>query len=104
MLHKGKNKIPAGTKLNLGIDIGSISLNIVLIDDDNKIIENRYDYCHGKPFHRLREVLSALLEEYSDYQIVTLSLTGSGGKLVSELTGGHYVNEIIAQSTSVSKL
>ncbi|MBN2864055.1 MAG: hypothetical protein JXN62_12890, partial [Bacteroidales bacterium] len=104
MLHKIKNNIPAGTKLNLGIDIGSISLNTVIIDNNNKIIESRYDYCHGKPFHRLREVLSALLEEYSDHQIVTLSLTGSGGKLASELTGGHYVNEIIAQSTSVSKL
>ncbi|MBE0652907.1 MAG: hypothetical protein IH594_03870 [Bacteroidales bacterium] len=33
-----------------------------------------------------------------------MSLTGSGGKLASELIGGHYVNEIIAQSTSVSKL
>ena len=91
-------------KLHLGIDIGSISLNTVLIDDNDKIIENRYDYCHGKPFHRLKEVLAALLEEYNDYQIVTLSLTGSGGKLASELIGGHYVNEIIAQSTSVSKL
>jgi predicted CoA-substrate-specific enzyme activase len=91
-------------KLHLGIDIGSISLNTVLINDDNKIIENRYDYCHGKPFHRLKEVLAALLDEYSDYQIVTLSLTGSGGKLAAELIGGHYVNEIIAQSTSVSRL
>jgi len=104
MALKENNKIPAGTKLHLGIDIGSISLNTVLIDDENNIIENRYDYCHGKPFHRLREVLGEVFEAYSDYSIATLSLTGTGGKLISELIGGHYVNEIIAQSTSVSML
>ncbi|HPI69402.1 MAG TPA: acyl-CoA dehydratase activase [Bacteroidales bacterium] len=89
--------------LHLGIDIGSISLNTVLIDSDKRIIENRYDYCHGKPFHRLREVLGQILGEYKDNTIESLSLTGSGGKLASELIGGHYVNEIIAQSTSVSE-
>lgn len=47
--------------LHLGIDIGSISLNTVLTDDDKKVIKNRYDYCHGKPFHRLREILGELL-------------------------------------------
>ncbi|MBN2611886.1 MAG: hypothetical protein JXB00_10055, partial [Bacteroidales bacterium] len=101
---KEKNRIPAGSTLHLGIDIGSISLNTVLIDDHDSIVENRYDYCHGKPFHRLRDVLEELFEEYRNCHIATLSFTGSGGKLASELIGGYYVNEIIAQSTSVSKL
>ncbi len=100
---KGKKKIPEGTKLHLGIDIGSISLNTVLADDENNIVENRYDYCHGKPFHRLGEVLQEITSKYGEKAIETLSLTGSGGKLASQLIGGYYVNEIIAQSTSVSK-
>jgi len=98
-----KNNFPEWTSLHLGIDIGSISLNTVITDDRYKIIENRYDYCHGKPFHRLREVLGEVLTAYGNDSISTLSLTGSGGKLASELIGGHYVNEIIAQSTSVSE-
>jgi predicted CoA-substrate-specific enzyme activase len=101
---KGKDRKPGRTNVHLGIDIGSISLNTVVINDEKKVIRNRYDYCHGKPFHRLREVLGELIEQYSDYNIATLSLTGTGGKLASELVGGHYVNEIIAQSTSVSEL
>jgi predicted CoA-substrate-specific enzyme activase len=103
MSEKGRNKIRRRDGLHLGIDIGSISLNTVLIDDKHRIIENRYDYCHGKPYHRLSEILRELLEKYRDYNIASLSLTGTGGKLASELIGGHYVNEIIAQSTSVSK-
>lgn len=104
MSQKGNDMIKVGTRLHLGIDIGSISLNSVLIDDRNRIVESRYDYCHGKPFHMLREVLGDLMDKYKDYNISTLSLTGTGGKLASTLIGGHYVNEIISQSASVSKL
>lgn len=103
MTDLSRNTKKPGGGLHLGIDIGSISLNTVLIDSDKRIIEDRYDYCHGKPFHRLREVLGQILGEYKGYTIESLSLTGSGGNLVSDLIGGHYVNEIIAQSTSVSE-
>ncbi|MEZ5000596.1 MAG: hypothetical protein R2727_08135 [Bacteroidales bacterium] len=34
----------------------------------------------------------------------TISFTGSGGKKMAELTGGSFINEVIAQSTSVSAL
>ena len=33
-----------------------------------------------------------------------LQLTGTGGKLATELIGGIFVNEIIAQATSAGKL
>ncbi len=104
MVKAGDNNNRERIRIHLGIDVGSISLNTVLMDDENRIVVNRYDYCHGKPFHRLRDVLGELLTAYRDYQIASVSITGTGGKLASELIGGHYVNEIIAQSTSVSKL
>ena len=88
----------------LGIDIGSISINTVLVNNQKEIIENRYDYCHGKPFHRLLEVLDELFDQHKEDKISSVALTGTGGKLASELIGGQYVNEIISQSESVSKL
>ncbi len=45
-------------KLYLGLDIGSISINTVLMDDKRNIIENRYDFCQGKPFSLLKDFLS----------------------------------------------
>jgi predicted CoA-substrate-specific enzyme activase len=87
-----------------GFDIGSISINTVVMDQDGKIIEDRYDYCHGKPFEKLKEILDILGETYAPEQFGHISLTGTGGKLAAELLGGTYVNEIVAQSTSVSKL
>jgi activator of 2-hydroxyglutaryl-CoA dehydratase len=37
-------------------------------------------------------------------QYGSIAFTGSGGKQAAELTGGVFVNEIIAQSTSVGEL
>lgn len=49
-------------KLYLGLDIGSVSLNTVLLDEEDKVIENYYDYVHGKPFNVLRERLQSILD------------------------------------------
>ena len=87
-----------------GFDIGSISINTVIMDSDGKIILDRYDYNHGKPFEKLNEILDELESSYEKEQFGHLSFTGTGGKLAAELLGGTYVNEIVAQSTSVSKL
>ncbi len=91
-------------KYYLGFDIGSISINTVLLDEDRNIIENHYDFCHGKPFHLLKDILASVLSRYSESSIKAITFTGTGGKVANELLGGHFVNEIIAQSASVAKL
>ena len=88
----------------IGLDIGSVSLNTVLLNDKNEIIEDFYDYVHGKPFDKLLERLGSLLEKYPAETIDGISLTGTGGKLAAELIGGNFVNEIIAQSAATGRL
>jgi activator of 2-hydroxyglutaryl-CoA dehydratase len=70
---------------------------------DGAIALDRYDFCHGKPFEKLNEILLELEQVYTPDQIDSLSFTGTGGKLAAELLGGVYVNEIVAQSTSVAR-
>jgi predicted CoA-substrate-specific enzyme activase len=91
------------TEIYLGLDIGSISLNTVIIDKNLNLLENYYDYCHGQPFLVLKKRLESLLKKYPADDIESVALTGSGGKLGSSLIGGEYVNEIIAQSASVAR-
>ena len=91
-------------KLHLGMDIGSISINTVLIDDEMNILENHYHFCHGKPFHLLKDLISDIYKKHPAESIKTLAFTGTGGELAVELVGGHFVNEIIAQSASVAHL
>lgn len=91
-------------KLFLGLDIGSVSLNTVLLDSKYSVIENHYDFVHGRPFHVLRERLASILNNHCEQSISGIALTGTGGKLASGLIGGIFVNEIIAQATSTGNL
>jgi predicted CoA-substrate-specific enzyme activase len=90
--------------ISLGIDIGSISINTVVLDQSREVLEEFYLFCHGKPFEILYNHLEGLLEKYPAETIKNMAFTGTGGRLATDLLGGHYVNEIIAQSSSVAEL
>ena len=91
-------------KFHLGLDLGSISLNTVIMGEDRQIIENRYTYCEGRPFNVLKSVIDDIVNRYGAANIGCIAFTGSGGKKSAELIGGAFINEIIAQSTSASVL
>jgi len=84
----------------LGCDIGSISVNTVLLNEEKEIIKEYYDFSCGRPFHTLQERLSKILEKHSDLS-GTIAFTGTGSKLASEILNGIAVNEIVAQSKAV---
>lgn len=95
---------PASAGYFIGLDIGSVSLNTVILDDENNIIGDYYDYVYGRPFETLQRRLSDVLEQYNAGKINGIAVTGTGGKLATELIGGVFVNEIISQATSVGSL
>ena len=88
----------------MGFDIGSVSLNTVIMDSGFNMIRDYYDYTHGKPFEVLYSRVEELLKEIRPDQIKLIAFTGTGGKLASKLTGGIFVNEIISQATSIGTL
>ncbi|MDO9579148.1 MAG: acyl-CoA dehydratase activase, partial [Bacteroidales bacterium] len=104
MQNEPQKEISSKGILYLGLDIGSVSLNTVVIDNDNNILEDYYDYVHGKPFFVLKERLSQILNKYSSGTIKGIAITGTGGKLATELIGGVFVNEIISQATSTGRM
>ncbi len=91
-------------RFSLGLDIGSISVNTVLVDLERNVVENHYTLCHGRPFHALHEVLADMLTRHPAEAFGSVAITGTGGKLAAELIGGYFVNEIVAQSSSVALL
>ena len=93
-----------GTGLALGLDIGSISVNTVLLDRDGRILEERYAWCRGKPFHVLAIEVAAVLERHPAASLGLVAATGTGGQLAADLLGGVFVNEIVAQSAAVARL
>ena len=52
------SRILSDSNCYLGFDIGSVSINTVIMDDYHNILEEYYDYVHGKPFNVLKERLT----------------------------------------------
>ena len=88
--------------IKIGMDIGSTSVNAVVIGTEGNILDDHYQWCHGRPFRVARDLLTEIMEKYPE--IETLALTGSGSEKMSELIGGRVVNEIVAQAASVIRL
>lgn len=63
---------PIQSGFYLGLDLGSVSVNTVILDPENKILEEYYDYVHGKPFEVLKDRLISILEKYPPEKILEL--------------------------------
>lgn len=85
-------------KKYIGLDIGSVSLKVVLINDKKEVLEEHYVRAQGQPLEATLEVLNGVYGRTPREQIKGMACTGSGGKLLSEIFGIYFVNEVVAQS------
>lgn len=83
----------------LGIDVGSVSTNIVLIDKNNELVHKKYLRTQGRPINVLKEGIKELSHKFGDDAIKGVGVTGSGRKLAGILVGADIVkNEITAHA------
>jgi len=91
-------------KKYIGIDIGSVSVKVVLINEDYDVLENHYVRSHGQPLETILIVLKEIFNRIDNDEIAGIAATGSGGKLLADIIGISFINEIVAQSTATSIL
>ena len=80
---------------SLGIDIGSTTVKIAILDENNEILFSDYK----RHFANIQETLAELLKDAKDkLGEVTLSpmITGSGGLALSEHLNVPFVQEVVA--------
>jgi predicted CoA-substrate-specific enzyme activase len=84
----------------LGIDVGSISTNLVVIDRNGKILGRKYLWTKGRPIEVVLDGLSELKSELGDrVDIAGTGTTGSGRYLIGEFVGADIIkNEITTQA------
>ncbi len=85
-------------RLHLGMDVGSVSLKTVLLDDEKNILFEDYTRLRGRPVETAIGVLRRMLGEFSPDEIASFSITGTGGERIGEALKGRFINEIIAQT------
>jgi predicted CoA-substrate-specific enzyme activase len=88
----------------IGLDIGSVSVNAVLMTPEGAVLEEHYVRTRGRPVEAARGVLGDMLTRTDEGDIDGIGVTGSAGKLVADLLGAFFVNEIIAQSKASIRL
>ncbi|MDD4583835.1 MAG: acyl-CoA dehydratase activase, partial [Eubacteriales bacterium] len=88
--------------MRLGIDIGSTTIKLVLLDCENKILFSRYDRHMSNIFEKFTEMLEDLYNKYPE-GMCTVTITGSGGLALSSFLGIPFEQEVISCSTTVEK-
>lgn len=85
----------------LGIDVGSVSTNIVLIDNNNEVVYKKYLRTQGKPIDMIKNGLEELSKDYSESNISSVGVTGSGRYLASIIVGADVIkNEITSHAVA----
>jgi len=88
--------------LFLGIDVGSTTVKVVVVDHSATLHASRYLRAQGRPSATLLQALHELGQECDLSQIAGIGLTGSGGERIAQQIGGRHVNELVAQTRAVS--
>ena len=90
-------------KYTLGIDIGSTTVKIAVLDKDHHLLFSDYE----RHFANIQETLAALLDKACS-QIGDLTvhpvITGSGGLALANHLNVPFVQEVIAVSSSLQEL
>jgi predicted CoA-substrate-specific enzyme activase len=89
----------------LGIDVGSVSTDFVVMDDSLQIVDQRYLKTKGAPIDAVKEGLRQLSDRFRDEEIFGVGTTGSGRALASAIAGGDVVkNEITTHAVAAATL
>jgi len=95
---------PEPLEVYLGIDVGSVSTNLVLIDEAGGVVKEIYTRTKGRPIEVVSDALLEIRDELGDrVRVRGVATTGSGRELIGELVGADTVNdEITCHKTGAS--
>jgi len=88
----------------LGIDIGSVSTNVVAIDEQGQVIHEIYTQTQGRPIEVVTDALMEIDDRFgARLTIRGVGTTGSGRELIGQLVGADTINdEITAHKTGAT--
>lgn len=86
----------------IGIDVGSVSTNVVVMDSDYKMLFDYYARNNGQPLNSVKLGLKALKSKIDgELNIRGIGTTGSGRQLIGAMVGADVIkNEITAHAAA----
>ena len=74
--------------MRLGIDVGSTTVKLVLLDENDKVTYSRYERHMSNVFKTVVDMLREMYETVGDIKLRTV-ITGSGGLSLSKRNAGR---------------
>ena len=94
--------------LRIGIDVGSTTVKVVCLDQNDKVIYGDYQRHRADIRNTIITVVTKALEEVEkklgENNTVSVKVTGSGGLSVSQWLNSPFIQEVVAATTAVKKL
>ncbi|MDR1922722.1 MAG: acyl-CoA dehydratase activase [Candidatus Adiutrix sp.] len=90
----------------IGVDVGSVSTNVVLTTEDGRLVSRQYLATAGRPLEAIKEGFGNIPEEVRNkVEVLGVCTTGSGRYLSADYLGADMtVNEITAQATAATAI
>mgnify|MGYP001170027644 FL=1 len=83
----------------MGIDVGSVSTNIILMDEGKNVCYKKYLRTQGRPIEMIKEGIREMVKDIGEVEIAGVGATGSGRYLANIIVGADIVkNEITAHA------
>jgi predicted CoA-substrate-specific enzyme activase len=84
----------------LGVDVGSVSTNVVALDTEKSVVAETYTMTKGRPIDSIQECMEIVREALPAHSVVRgVGTTGSGRQLAGVIVGGDVIkNEITAHA------
>ena len=92
-----KNKI-----LHVGLEVGSTTVKIVVMDDDLNTIYTNYKRHFSDTKNTICSVLEDLIDKYNGYEY-TVALTGSGAMSAAKFLDLSFIQEVVSCKRAVEK-
>jgi len=88
--------------LRLGLDAGSTTVKLVILDENNNLIYHRYERHYADIKNTILNLIKEAFDLFRDKEI-SITVTGSGGLSVSKWLGVSFIQEVIAGTKTVER-
>lgn len=85
---------------SIGLDVGSTTVKILVLDENNNIVFSRYRRHLSDVRNTIAAVFSECFEEMGDIR-ATVAMTGSGGVSIAGLLGIPFYQEVVAGAKAI---
>ena len=88
---------------NIGIDVGSTTVKVVVTNNKNKVLYSDYKRHFSDTKKTIKEMLNDIINKYKNKKY-KISMTGSGALTLSKYLDFSFVQEVIACKSAVQEI